>query len=462
MIAVLLGKAGYGINNLYQSPINLITSLTNMGLNFSATRDIAPVYAKGDMHTFSIIVKTLQKWMWITGLLGVVVTIALAPILSRSSFDDSSHTWTFVCLSAVLLLMTFNWGQVAILQGARKHKEYAKSIMLSSLVGLIIVVPLYYFWGNDGIAPALILSAIVTTFFSWYYVRKIPVLPVTVTEKELFEKGKVMIKFGIMYNMGTLVSQLTYYLTLLFIAGQSGEDQVGLFSSGWSITNQYVGLIFAAMTVDYFPKLATLQDDVGKMKNAVNEQGEIAILIVVPLIILYMTFMPIVIQLLLSSEFMPIVAYSRWLTMGMIIKTASWALGYVTLAKGDTKRFFFLEIFGNAIILAGSIVGYYFGSLEGIGIGIVSGFLINYLVITIYVKLKYRIFFAKEFQKVFLIQLAVLVLAFVITCCLPAIWIYMLGSGLFLLSLLYSLRCLNERIGLKELFRNYLKNKKNH
>ena len=42
-----------------------------------------------------------------------------------------------------------------------------------SSLGLLISVPLYYFWGFAGIVPSLILAAGFSALIAWLYVRKV-------------------------------------------------------------------------------------------------------------------------------------------------------------------------------------------------------------------------------------------------------------------------------------------------
>ena len=48
-----------------------------------------------------------------------------------------------------------------------------KSSMLGSVIGLITTIPLYYFYGSDGIVPALIIAAFTSLFLTWYFASKI-------------------------------------------------------------------------------------------------------------------------------------------------------------------------------------------------------------------------------------------------------------------------------------------------
>jgi O-antigen/teichoic acid export membrane protein len=84
-VAVLLGTAGVGIMGLLNAPLELIVSLTGLGIAFSAVRDISEANGSGDQSRIAKTITTLRRWSWFTGFLGAVVTVSFAPLLSGSA-----------------------------------------------------------------------------------------------------------------------------------------------------------------------------------------------------------------------------------------------------------------------------------------------------------------------------------------------------------------------------------------
>ena len=62
--------------------------------------------------------------------------------------------------------------------------------------------------------------------------------------------------------------------------------------------------------------------------------------------------------------------------LGIFFKAASWAIGYVFLARGDSKTFFWSEIIANSYMLLFNILGYKYFGLTGLGIS----FLFSYII----------------------------------------------------------------------------------
>ena len=450
IVAMLLGPSGYGFIGLLNAPLEFITNLTGLGIGVSAVRDISAANETGDQVKLSTTLKTFRRWVWFTGFLGMFVVILLSPWLSELSFGSKDYTWAFLLVSVSLLINAISGGQSTVLRGMRRIKDTAQAGMWGSALGLVVTVPLYYLYGMKGIIPALILSALVTLYLSWHFSRKIKTIPVELSYKESFTLGKAMVKLGFIMSLAGLVSNGVSYLVITFIGKTGGVSEVGLYNSGWSITNQYVGLVFAAMAADYFPRLAGVHTNNLKIKEMVNQQAEMAILIIAPIMLLYLSSLPILIPLLYTKEFFPIIPFTQWVVLGMLFKAASWTMGFVILAKGETKLFFWIEVLFYSLLLCCNIGGYYLFGLEGIGISFLILYINHFIVLLVVCRKKYDFNFTKSFLKIFIVQLIFCAIAFLMAYFFQYPIAYVSGGILFAISVFYSYKELNNRIGIKE------------
>ena len=96
-------------------------------------------------------------------------------------------------LSLAVLFNQLTVGNLAVLQGLRKLKKLAQASLWASIFSLIVIIPLYYYYGISGIVPAIILISIFTYFFSWLYTKRKVWLYPTIFVKEN-EKTKKMIQ----------------------------------------------------------------------------------------------------------------------------------------------------------------------------------------------------------------------------------------------------------------------------
>jgi O-antigen/teichoic acid export membrane protein len=119
LVAVWLGPTGFGIMSLFNAAISLISSISNLGLQNSAVRDIASAQGQNNPTLVSKIIKSINQWVWATGLFGAIITIILSPWLSKLLFESDKYTISFILLSSVVLLTAIFNGHYAVLQGTR-------------------------------------------------------------------------------------------------------------------------------------------------------------------------------------------------------------------------------------------------------------------------------------------------------------------------------------------------------
>jgi O-antigen/teichoic acid export membrane protein len=459
-IAVLLGPTGMGIAGLLTATTGLIGSLTNFGLGASAVKDVAAAAGSENQTRIAIIITVLRRWVWVTGLLGMVVTIATAPLLSQLTFGNNEYTFPFIWISISLLLAQLSSGQMVLLQGLRKIKFLAKANLTGSILGLIITIPLYYWLGVKGIVPAIIIASVITLLGSWYFARKIKIEKVEVSKATTIAEGKGMLTMGFMISLSGLITLGASYIVRIFISHQGGVDQVGLYNAGFALINSYVGLIFLAMGTDYYPRLSAVAHNNDECRNVINQQAEIAILIIAPIIILFIVFINWIVVLLYSTKFAPINEMILWAAMGMFFKAVSWAIAFIFMAKGASRLFFWNELLANVYVLALNCIGYYYLGLLGLGISFLISYLIYLIQVFIIATHKYDFIFQREMYVILFVQLALAILAFTVVLLIGGVFSYVSGSVLLIISVLYSYKELDKRLDIKMIFRNIFNRKK--
>ncbi|MDD4111284.1 MAG: O-antigen translocase [Clostridia bacterium] len=453
-IAILLGPTGMGISGLYLSATQLIQGLTSMGLAQSAIKNVAEANGTGDKERISRVVSALRKLVWITGLLGMVLVIVLSPFLSKSTFGNYDYTIPFIFLSVTLLIQQLSAGQKVVLQGMRRLKHLAKSGVLGSFFGLVISVPIYYYFGIQGIVPTLILSATTTLLLTWYFSRKVDIKKITLTPKETFQEGKDMLKMGIVLSLSSILVLGVAYIVRIFIVRIGGTEEVGLYTAGFAIVNGYVGLVFTAMGTDYYPRLASVNKDNIKSKLMINQQAEIAILIIAPIIMFFLLIAPYAITLLYSEKFIPITGFMQWAMLGMIFKAAAWAIAFQFIAKGEMKIYAINETIANINILAFNLLGYYLWGLEGLGIAFAFSFLIYLFQVYFVARYKYNFNFTPSFLKLYSIQLMLLLSCFLLIYLWKSNYVYIPTVLLTTLCVYFSFKELDKRMDLVAAFKS--------
>ena len=454
-VAILLGPAGMGINSLLNSNLGLVQSLTNFGLKTSAVKNVAEANGTENSNRVAVIITVLRRWVWITGLFGTILTLILSPWLSELTFGNREYTLAFIWISVSLLFNQLSSGQLVILQGLRKIRYLANANLTGAFLGLFVTIPMYYFWGVDGIVPAIIAMSLVNMLRTWYFARKIKLEKVEVTRKTTLVEGKQMLIMGFMLSMSGLMTTGAAYILRIFISNTGGVDQVGLYSAGFAIINTYVGMVFTAMSTDYYPRLSAVAADNTKATQTINQQAEITLLILAPILVVFMVFINWAIILLYSTQFTGVNGMIQWAALGMYFKAASWSIAFILLAKGASKLFFWNELITNIYLLGFNILGYKYGGLDGLGISFLAAYFVYLVQVFFLSRIKYNFSLGKNFIKIFTIQVVLGVLGFLIVKYTNKPVSYILGSMVILVSGLYSLWELNKRLDLKNLLNRF-------
>lgn len=117
----------------------------------------------------------------------------------------------------------------------------------------------------------------------------------------------------------------------------------------------------------------------------VNEQSRISILLAGPGLLATLALSPLVMTVFYSSEFAEAVPLLRWFCLGMLLRVVAWPMGFIILAKGAQRMFFWTEVAASCVHvgLAWLLLGVL--GLAGTGIAFVAlyawhGLLIYFLV----------------------------------------------------------------------------------
>lgn len=395
-VALFLGTTGIGTVGLLQNTLAIISSITGFGINISGVRMVALAKAQKDDVLFSKTVLVLKRWSIATGVLGILITFILAKPLSLWTFNSTEYVNWFLILSVNFIFSSLAVNKMVLLQGSRAMKAIAVSTVVYAVAVTSISVPIYYFFRMDGIVAVLVLTALLNFIINWFFARKIEVVPVSVTFKETISRGKEMIQLGFLLSINVIFGQITAYLLKLYFNFQhTTESVLGLYIVATTLLLTYVGMVFSAMSTDFYPRLTEVQADNKQVKELVNDQLEIALLLITPLIIVFYFFAPLVVTILYSTEFLNVVVILKWALFAIIIKAIIWPLAFIILAKGEKMLYFKQEIFSDAMNIGFTIVGYHYFGLIGIGLAMAA----NYIVYGVYVFYTVKQKFSFNFRK---------------------------------------------------------------
>ena len=395
IVALLLGPSGMGLISLFNSTIQLLSQATNLGISFSAVRNVSELINAGDEARITHFIKVVRAWSLLTGLFGMLLCIVIGPMLSDFTFSWGNHTLHFVLLSPLVALLAITGGETAILKGARQLKSLAAIQVYSILAALIITIPIYYFFGQAGIVPVMVLMGLATLLLTIH--RSYSLYPLRLTgAKGILGEGMGMVRLGVAFTLAGVLGSGAEFIIRTFLNNVAELETVGLYNTGYILTMTYAGLVFSAMETDFFPRLSAVNTQWRSCNEIVNKQIEVSLLLISPLLVAAQFAIPFVIPILLSNQFLPVVDMVRILLLAIYLRAIKLPVAYLPLAKGDSLSYLLLEAIYDIVVVLLVIWGYMQWELVGTGIAIALSAIFDYLMILgyTYYKYHYRLTFA--------------------------------------------------------------------
>lgn len=387
LVALLMGPIGIGLFGLYNSAIEMLSSLLQLGLRNSAVRDVA---ATTDQSRVKIIVEVVRRWSWLLGIFAATITLALSPLLSQWTFGDSNHTGGFMALSIVMMLSAISNGELAIMQGLKQLKRLAKASLWGVVGGLAVSIPLFYYWGIDSIVPALIAYAVITTIAVYVNRNRPEKLSSPLSFRDTLSMGRSFIVLGIYMTISAFAAMLASYIFMVYLNHEADVATVGHYQAGYTLVYRYVGLIFTAIAMEYYPRLSQTIAHRSRCSTMVSHEIKITLWVLIPVIAVFISAKDVIITLLYASEFKTIAPFITWAIVGMVFRAVSWCMAFVILARGDGWLYLATETSSAIIGLALNIVAFELWGLDGLGFAYILWYVIYAVIVASVYRYRYH------------------------------------------------------------------------
>ena len=414
-VALLLGPGGMGLVSLFNTTVQLISQATHLGISFSAVRHISENYDANHTENAAHYVKVVRGWCLLTALLGMLVCVVIGPLLSDTTFSWGNHTLHFMLLSPAIGMIAITGGETAILKGQRKLGALALVQVIAALASLVISIPVYYFFWQAGIVPVIVLMAFVTMCATlWFSLR---IFPLQLRGAYgILGEGMEMVRLGVAFTLAGIVGSAAEMIVRSYLNVVGDLDVLGLYNAGYMLTITYAGMVFSAMETDYYPRLSAVQHDIPATNETVNKQMEVSLLLVSPMLAALIITLPVLIPLLFSHEFLPVVGMAQVAALAMYMKVLTLPVAYITLARGYSLSYLFLETSYFVVFVLLMVFGYQHWGLLGTGIALTLAHVFEYLLVNGYAYKKYGYRSSATVYGYAIVQVALGLLAFVLTC----------------------------------------------
>ena len=388
LFAIWTGVAGVGLLGLYSAAFEMITASTQLGLRTSSVQSIAS--ARGDEVHRTVV--AVRRFGLITALFGAIATMICSPLLSYLLFGDYEHCTAFMLLSAGVFLSACASAEWAVLQGRDFLKRIAVSSMIAVPLSLLLSVPIIYYLRRQSVVPVLLVysATLAAVMFLSRYREKGSGERVPIRDSLFRIKGFVSLGFFLIAS--SLVEWGASLTVMSFLNREGGAEAMGYYQSGYSVAIRYVGIVFTALGVEYFPRLASAAAG-GARRTAliVSHQISLVLKLLTPCAALMAFFAAFIVQVLYSRDFMDVVPLVIFSTPGVILRGVSWSVAFVILAKGDGRLYFLTELVSSVICVLLNVAGYLMWGMAGVGISFTLWYALYLAIVWPVVRIRYGV-----------------------------------------------------------------------
>ena len=389
--ALLLGPAGMGLASLFNTAANFMSQATSLGVSFSAVRHLSEIFDRSDAALTGRYVAVVRMWSAVAAVLGAAACLAAAPAVGRYVFDGGITLAEAAALAPVVAMIALTGGETAILKGARLLRGLVAAQVLTALASLVVAVPLYWAMGAAGIIPVLLLSTAAGLAVTAR--RSLAAFPLGLPGggglRRILAEGGGMVRLGLAFIVSGVVGSGAEMLVRSYLNTCADLATVGLYNAGYMITVTYAGMVFTAMETDYFPRLSAVNRHRAAVNLAANRQIEVSLLVISPMIVLMTAALPLLVPLLYSGRFAPVVPMAQVSLLSMYARAMMLPVAYITLAKGHSRAYMALETVSAAAIVG--LMAACFGAwgLTGAGVAVLLANVFDLIVTFAYAALRY-------------------------------------------------------------------------
>lgn len=387
-LALIVGPSGYAAIGQFQNVIQLFTSLSNGAINTGITKFIAE--DKSDVLKTKTVFYT-GLFLSVTGsFIFFVITFFLSEEISLFFLNDNSYASLFRVFSFTILFLVLNSFFLAVIHGFSEVKIYVKCNIAGSVISLLVVIPLTYFYELYGALLSLTiyqcLSFVVTIYYS-LSLKKIQFIIVDFRNYFTYlDKQYVYLLFG--FSLMAIASSILVPVTQIYIRDLISERFSLIHAGNWEalqrMSGGYMMIFMTCISVYFLPRYSSLKNVYLIHKEIFFGFFFLTIPFVFVSIFIYFQS-DLLVSLLFTDSFNLINELIFYQLIGDFFKLISWLISYLMFSKGLVKRFIIFEfLFAIMLCFLSNIMINVF-AFSGISISYLISYVVYFILVYFFV-----------------------------------------------------------------------------
>jgi len=357
LFAVTLGPSAVGILAQLLNFAAFVSVIIPLGLTTGVAKMVAD-NSRNEQNMNRVVLTSAVLAIGSACAAAILLAPAAGPI-SYALTGSTSYGFLIVLIVASFPLYNLSGVIGYVLQGIADVDRLTKANVATTVLAIVVLVPLTLAYGLAGaISAVLVTSFVQAGIFAWalrraYAARAWRFVHATLdrhTAKELLAYGGIVLIGGIVSWSSVLVVRT---LTLR----ELGESANGLYQVVFGLSNQYVTMFMTWMAAYVFPRIVTERLG-GKLGPLLNSGLRANLAIMVPIFVVAIALRDPLIRVFYSASFTGAAPMVPIQVIGDLVRVFGWSFAVCLFAIGRTRSHL-LVVAGQGIawvILAAALI----------------------------------------------------------------------------------------------------------
>ncbi len=120
-----------------------------------------------------------------------------------------------------------------------------------------------------------------------------------------------MLSLGLYMTVSAGVALLASYIFAAWLNRTASDAAVGIYQAGYTLVNTYVGMIFTAVSMEYYPRLTAVSGSRTRTMTVVSHEIKIALWVIMAMVPAFIALSDVLLRLLYSADFGAALPYIR-------------------------------------------------------------------------------------------------------------------------------------------------------
>lgn len=327
VVAVIIGLEGVGVLGNTIAFMSFWENALLLGFHIALLRYASERVKENRLEQVRLLFSTTILVHLVTSVIGIGVALIFLKQINMSLYQSQAFSFVMaiVLLGVPLRLLRTDIGN--LFNAFNMVKVLGMLNVLTALVGLVVIVPLIAWLSLTG-AILSVFAQSAAMFLITLYLYHRYLKPQLGSSHWTFSKINAfsMLKFGGTNQVAILLNTFSGYILRSLVTAQLLLGGAGIFNAAMRL-GSYALLLQGPLGIYYYPKISTIYKDRQGTVAEANDVLRFAIILLTPLLVVILTLADLVIRLLLTAEFLPVMGILGWILAARLLEVIQAILG---------------------------------------------------------------------------------------------------------------------------------------